>query len=138
MAWVTPELAGPGANADSDSLTAAATEEAAADLASYAHWFAADAIVSYDAQGGYGHPDHIACHHIARAAARLTGVRFVEVASEPGADVRPLDQYRAVVTEALACYRSQLRIEGDDVVHVGGQRHPIPTTVALRAGSGGD
>lgn len=130
MVWVTPEVAGPGEDAGPDSLTSASIDEAAADLASYAAWFEADALVSYDEFGGYGHPDHVACHHIARAAAEQAGIGFAEVVSNA---VEPtLDQYRDQVAEALSCYRSQLRIDGDDVVHVGGQRHPIPTTAAVR------
>ncbi len=132
MVWVTPDLAGPGADAGPDALTAAATDEAAADLAAYAAWFAADALVSYDHRGGYGHPDHVACHHIARAAAARLGIGFVEVVSE--AEHPRLDQYRDQVAEALRCHRSQLRIDGDEVVHVGGQRQPIPTVAAVRDG----
>ena len=130
MVWVTPELAGPGEDAGPDSLTAASVDEAAADLASYAVWFRADALVSYDESGGYGHPDHVACHYIAKAAAGQLGIGFVELVS--GVEEPRLDQYRDQVAEALSSYRSQLRIDGDEVVHVGGQRHPIPTTAAVR------
>ena len=28
----------------------------------------ADVLTGYDANGGYGHPDHVAVHHVARAA----------------------------------------------------------------------
>ena len=136
MAWVTPEVAGPGADAGPDSLTSASIDDAAADLASYAAWFGADALVSYDEFGGYGHPDHVACHHIAKAAAERAGIGFAEVIS--GAEEPRLDQYRDQVAEALLCYRSQLRIDGDDVVHVGGQRHPIPTVAAVRDGNSRD
>lgn len=132
MVWVTPEVAGPGEDAGADSLTSASIGEAAADLAGYAAWFGADALVSYDEFGGYGHPDHVACHHIAKAAAEQAGIGFAEVVS--GAAEPTLDQYRGQVARALSCYRSQLRVEGDDVVHVGGQRHPIPTVAAVRDG----
>ncbi len=52
-----------------------------------------EVVLSYDADGGYGHPDHIAAHQLARAAAaRATSVRrFFAV-------VRPAD----VVRDALA------------------------------------
>ncbi len=38
-------------------------------------------VLSYDADGGYGHPDHVAAHHIARAAAERCPVvhRFYAV-----------------------------------------------------------
>lgn len=134
MAWVTPQLAGPGADAGPDALTAAAVDEAASDLAAYAVRFAPDLLVSYQADGGYGHPDHVACHRIAAEAARRTGVRFAEVLSHPPEGPSPLDRYLDLVTEALRCYRSQLTVDGDEVVHVGGQRHPIPTAAALQGG----
>ena len=132
MAWVTPELAGPGPQAGPEALTAASVAEAADDLVSYATWFDAEVLVSYDRFGGYGHPDHVACHHIAVLAAEQAGIGFVEIVSRQPGGPGPLDRYRELVAEALASYRSQLRIDGSDVVHVGGQRHPIPTAVELR------
>src|SRR5690606_28048108 len=38
----------------------------------------ATAVVSYDEQGGYGHPDHVLAHRAAREAAALAGVAFLE------------------------------------------------------------
>ena len=38
-----------------------------------------DAIVSYDARGGYGHPDHIRAHDAARQAAEVYGVPFYAI-----------------------------------------------------------
>jgi LmbE family N-acetylglucosaminyl deacetylase len=38
----------------------------------------ADALVHYDDNGIYGHPDHLAVHQIGAAAARLTGVTGYE------------------------------------------------------------
>ncbi len=138
MRWLdeAETLAGPGGRAGADSLTAAPVEEAAADLAAYLRFFAADTLVAYDHHGGYGHPDHVACHHIARAAAALTGTPLVEVVSEPllpvpGAKEVALPQWLPAVQRALGHYASQLRVEGDEVVHVGGQGQPIATTVWL-------
>ncbi len=148
MAWVTETVAGPAETAGADSLTAAATDEAAADLAAYLRWFGAGMLVSYDAHGGYGHPDHIACHRIAQAAATLAGVPLWEVVSDVPAvpeEVRgasrhegpaasyELPQYLPTVQRALGHYASQLRVDGTEVVHVGGQRQPIATTVRLKA-----
>lgn len=135
MVWVTPTLAGPGTDAGPDALTTADVDEAAADLAAYVEWFRAEVVVGYDELGGYGHPDHVACHWIGRAAAGLAGTGWVEVISDPTVDpdaAVALDQHRDLVAQALRQYRSQLRIEGEDVVHVGGQRHPIPTEIAVR------
>jgi N-acetyl-1-D-myo-inositol-2-amino-2-deoxy-alpha-D-glucopyranoside deacetylase len=138
MRWLdeAETLAGPGGQAGADSLTSAPVAEAAADLAAYLDHYAADALVAYDHHGGYGHPDHVACHHIARAASRLAGVSLVEVVSEPllpvpWAEELVLPQWLPAVQRALRHHASQLTVEGTEVVHVGGQRQPIVTTVWL-------
>ena len=43
----------------------------------------ADIVVGYDAQGGYGHPDHIAVHHVASAARALAGTPLLLEATVP-------------------------------------------------------
>jgi N-acetyl-1-D-myo-inositol-2-amino-2-deoxy-alpha-D-glucopyranoside deacetylase len=138
MRWLdeTETVAGPGGRAGPDSLTSATVAEAAADLAAYLAEAHADALFGYDAHGGYGHPDHVACHHIAVEAARLAAVPLYLVVSEPllpvdGAEAFTLPQYLPAVQEALRHHASQLTVEGAEVVHVGGQRQPIVTTVWL-------
>ncbi len=54
------------------------TEEAAHRLAALLHEERADLLLGYDAHGGYGHPDHVKVHEVARRAARLTGTRLLE------------------------------------------------------------
>ncbi|HSK32555.1 MAG TPA: PIG-L family deacetylase [Propionicimonas sp.] len=136
MRWLdeAETLAGPGGDAGPDALTSVPVEQAAADLAAYLRSWAADTLVTYDRHGGYGHPDHVACHHIARTAADLAGTPLVEVVSEPllpvhGAEEVALPQWLPAVQRALGHYASQLSVEGAEVVHVGGQRQPIVTTV---------
>src|SRR5690606_41155131 len=58
--------------------------EAVDDLASVVAEISPDAIVSYDANGGYGHPDHVRAHEIALAAAQRFGTPFFEIVP-PGA-----------------------------------------------------
>ncbi len=139
MRWLdaAETLAGPDAAAGPDSLTAAPVADAAADLAAYLGWFGADVVVSYDAHGGYGHPDHVACHRIAAAAALRTGVPLREVVSEPllplpAAHRLDLAEHLPRVRRALRRHASQFTVDGDEVVHAGGQRRPILTTVHLR------
>src|SRR6202046_4330811 len=48
-------------------------EEAADALAKVIEEVAADVIVTYDANGFYGHPDHIQAHRVTRRAHELTG-----------------------------------------------------------------
>ena len=136
MRWLdeTETVAGPGDQAGPDALTGAPAAELAADIAAYARAIHADALVSYDAHGGYGHPDHVALHEPSRVAAAELGVPFWEVASDPDSTGERIDtpQLLAVLQEALRHYASQLTVDDADVVHVGGQRQPIRTSFSLR------
>ncbi|MER7273123.1 PIG-L family deacetylase [Dactylosporangium sp. NPDC000244] len=53
-------------------------DEAAARLAAILTSERADVLTGYDANGGYGHPDHLQVHRVARAAAALTGTPLLE------------------------------------------------------------
>lgn len=136
MRWLdaAETIAGPGDSAGPDSLTSASGDELAADIGAYAASVRADLVITYDADGGYGHPDHVALHAPTRRAAALQGADFLEVASHPGADGLAVggEQYRTWIISALRCYASQLTVDGHDVVHVGGQRQPIAVTCVLR------
>jgi N-acetyl-1-D-myo-inositol-2-amino-2-deoxy-alpha-D-glucopyranoside deacetylase len=129
MVWVSPGVAGPAPNADASALVNAGFQEPAADLAAFCRSWDASALVSYADDGGYGHPDHVACHHIARLAATELGIGFWEIVSNPPSP--PVEPPSALKT-ALACYRTQLTLDGNELVHVGGQRQPIATNVELR------
>lgn len=54
------------------------TEEAAARLAELIREENASLLFSYDAQGSYGHRDHVKVHEVGALAAKLTGVRVLE------------------------------------------------------------
>jgi N-acetyl-1-D-myo-inositol-2-amino-2-deoxy-alpha-D-glucopyranoside deacetylase len=60
-------------NDDPNCFWQASVEEAAAELAKIIDEVAADVIVTYDANGFYGHPDHIQAHRVAWRANQLTG-----------------------------------------------------------------
>ncbi len=53
-------------------------EEAAVRLAGLLTDERADLLLSYDPQGGYGHPDHVRVHQVGARAAQLAGVRVVQ------------------------------------------------------------
>lgn len=53
------------------SFHAAPTDEAAGRLAAILDEEDADVLVGYDWHGGYGHPDHVKVHHVARRAVEL-------------------------------------------------------------------
>lgn len=70
---------GEPANEDPLCFAQADLESAAQRLADILTQESADALSIYDDHGGYGHPDHVAVHHVGRRAAEIAGVaRVVE------------------------------------------------------------
>ena len=55
------------------SFVSSSVEEAADRLAAILREVGADVLTSYDAHGGYGHPDHVRVHAVAARAAQLAG-----------------------------------------------------------------
>ncbi|MEO7070136.1 MAG: PIG-L family deacetylase [Nostocoides sp.] len=137
MRWVTPTVAGPSDETDARSFTAAPVDEAADDLATYVRSVGPDALLTYDADGGYGHPDHVRLHEVAVRTAHETGVPLLVLAGgRPPPDATwewyDLAAHRPAVAAALSHHATQLRVDGADVVHQGGQREPIATRIGLR------
>lgn len=137
MEWGPDGRAVAAPDAGRDALTRTPAVEALNDLLAAAHDAGARGIVSYDDGGGYGHPDHVFAHRIARAVAHALGLPFWEIVSDPAAaveaeavhDVTPwLDRKVA----ALRAHATQLTVDGDEIVHVGGQRQPIGAQEAFR------
>jgi N-acetyl-1-D-myo-inositol-2-amino-2-deoxy-alpha-D-glucopyranoside deacetylase len=134
MAWVRPGLAGPADDAGTDAFARAPLDEATEDVSALLTAVGAGLVISYAPDGGYGHPDHVRTHEAALGAARRAGVPFAELTPEPGPGVEwfALEHRRAVMTTALEHHRSQLTVDGDHLVHSGGQRQPIEPSVGLR------
>ncbi|RJL30894.1 PIG-L deacetylase family protein [Bailinhaonella thermotolerans] len=57
--------------------------EAAGRLAAILREERAEVLLSYDANGGYGHPDHVRVHEVGRLAAELAGTRVVLESTMP-------------------------------------------------------
>lgn len=137
MVWVREGLAGPADAGDEHSLTSGDIEDEVADLMALVQAWQPDLVVGYDLGGGYGHPDHVRLHHVARIAAARSGVRFAEVRDEPGFDVEWFDlpETLPTVVEALRQHQTQLTVQpsGTEIVHSGGQREGIVTSVGLAA-----
>ena len=141
MRWVTPSVAGPGDDAGPDAFTSAPPDEAAADLASFLTWWRADLVISYESDGGYGHPDHVHMHHVARRAAERVPLPFAEVVSIPRDGTAPpqhgvewfdlTDRYDQLLP-ALLAHASQFTVTGRDAVHSGGQREPLQLRTGVR------
>lgn len=140
MRWIREGVAGPAEDAPSDCFTAATPDEAAADLSAYVTATMPEVLISYDEGGGYGHPDHVRAHEVTRAVARARGIPMLEVippGRQVGGDPDAIDwtdasDQLARVQDALRAHATQVRVDGSDVVHVGGQREPIVTLVGLR------
>ena len=141
MRWITPTVAGPGGQAGPDAFTAAEVAEAAADLAAFLRFWRADLVVSYESDGGYGHPDHVHAHHVGVHAAELAGVPFAEVVSIPRDGSQPasagvewfdFDGYYHELMPALTAHASQFTVDGRDAIHSGGQREPLQLRTGVR------
>jgi N-acetyl-1-D-myo-inositol-2-amino-2-deoxy-alpha-D-glucopyranoside deacetylase len=71
--WRDSGMMGLPDNDDPRCFWQADTGEAAGELAAIIREVGADVIVTYDANGFYGHPDHIQAHRVAWRAFELTG-----------------------------------------------------------------
>jgi N-acetyl-1-D-myo-inositol-2-amino-2-deoxy-alpha-D-glucopyranoside deacetylase len=80
MAWLEPGIAGAGsAGPRPGTLVDADLGDAAESLAEVLREVRPQVVVTYDPQGGYGHPDHIKTHEITTAAVDLVAAdHFVE------------------------------------------------------------
>ncbi|WP_166404802.1 PIG-L family deacetylase [Labedella endophytica] len=134
MEWVRPGLAGPAADAGPDAFAETSVDEQVADLLALAENVCPDAVIGYGPDGGYGHPDHVRAHVIAAAVARSVGVPFLELAHDrdPGVEWFDLEHRRTAMTDALRHHRSQVTVDGSELVHSGGQRQAIEPSVGLR------
>jgi LmbE family N-acetylglucosaminyl deacetylase len=61
-------MAGTPQNLDPQSLTMADFDEAVGKIVAHIRQERPDVVVTFDHMGGYGHPDHIAIHYLAKAA----------------------------------------------------------------------
>lgn len=155
MQWGPDGWAVPADDVPHTALTNADLDEVTADVLALIAAIDPELVVSYDARGGYGHPDHVRAHRAARAAAALAGIGFAEcLPAGPGSRAETADAdgivraedtgggevvavdvsaQRARVVRALRCYRTQLEsVTEDHLVHVGGQRQELASVEYYR------
>jgi N-acetyl-1-D-myo-inositol-2-amino-2-deoxy-alpha-D-glucopyranoside deacetylase len=134
MRWVRPGLAGPSDAARPDSLSMAAPDEVTGDVIAAIQAWHPDLVVSYDASGGYGHPDHVRIRESSLSAATICKVPFMELTADRSREVLWFDGSDRVdvLKCAIACHASQVRLDGEDLVHSGGQRTSLRSSVGLR------
>jgi len=121
----------PLESVDGLSLTAAEEGEVAADIAAVILDVQPDVVVSYAADGGYGHPDHVRTAAAARTAADVLGVAFYAVDSE-GARRGPVVVDPAPVLDrkrrALEAHATQVAVTGDEYALSSGGPKPLAAT----------
>ncbi len=113
-----------------DALCAADLGEVAADLATVIDAVKPGAVISYDSNGGYGHPDHVRAHAAARRAANVMGVPFWTVDTDAETSSLRVD-VSAVLdrkTAALTAHRTQIVVEGERFSLSSGPSRPIDRT----------
>lgn len=134
MQWVREGLAGPAEDSGPESLTAADLDEAVEDLTAGIRAVSPDVVVTYDDHGGYGHPDHVRVHELTKAACARVGVPLLEVLSDAEAEGEwfDLERWLPRVARALEHHRTQVTVDGRDVIHSGGQREPIQLRIGVR------
>ena len=82
-------MMGTPSNDHPDAFWRADVDDAAQRLADLLTEEAADVLTVYDANGGYGHPDHIQVHRVGHRAAERAGTsRVFEATIEPRPDHR--------------------------------------------------
>jgi N-acetyl-1-D-myo-inositol-2-amino-2-deoxy-alpha-D-glucopyranoside deacetylase len=107
MVWVGTARAGAGEHVPDGAFVAAPLEEAAGRLAGLLRARRPALVVTYDPEGGYGHPDHVRTHEVT--------MRAVELASGDGWE--PAVWWRRTGRAALAAgYRALASIAHDDLV----------------------
>ncbi len=151
MRWIRAGLAGPVEDTDDQSLVAAPLDEVTEDVTALIEWLTPSLVVSYDENGGYGHPDHVRIREAALAASGAQAIPFAEILpaatptappdgdedapAGPGstdAEYFRLDAHLETLKAALASHATQLTVDGAEIIHSGGQRQPIETAVGLR------
>lgn len=133
MAWGPDGMAVSAPDTSEAALTRAPATEIINDLLHGVLSLECDAIVSYNDEGGYGHPDHVLAHRAARAVAAAIDVPFWEIVPGSALDQGDTEVEAYDVSEwterkiaALRMHGTQLTVISDEEMeHVGGQRDDI-------------
>lgn len=132
MQWSPDGRAVPASEVSPRALTRATLAEVVGDAVAFAEDVQAQAIVSYDEFGGYGHPDHVLAHDVSRAVAQALRLPFWAVL---GSEVTPQNPVALDVAawltqkkHAMAAHETQLIIDDNEFVLTGGQRHAVAVT----------
>ena len=141
----------PRAIPDPASLTSADIGEVTADIAAVISGLKPDVVISYNARGGYGHPDHIRVHQATRRAAEVMAVPFYAIEPPDSAATATLNTATLDTAtlstatlsidagamldrkrSALLAHRSQLTVDGARFALSTGEYAPIETVERFR------
>jgi LmbE family N-acetylglucosaminyl deacetylase len=114
------------------------TEEAAQQLAAILEEEQVDVLLGYDANGGYGHPDHKKVHEVARRAAQLAGTpRLLEATVPRDTITRAIDIaariYRFPPTFDRASFDRAFSARRDITHRINVRRHIRAKRASMRA-----
>lgn len=125
-------MAGAVANQDPRSFWQASLEEAVWRLLALVVRYRPDVLITYDAQGGYGHPDHLTAHRVTRETWRLARGKlwgpagFYTIAPNPEGFHRTLEaldeRYRTPEVVAEVARASNLHPDAVERAVRGGSR----------------
>jgi LmbE family N-acetylglucosaminyl deacetylase len=117
-------MAGTPENADPRALHNAAPDNVVAPLVAAIRERRPDVIATWDASGGYGHPDHVAIHHHATAAfhASADAAQFPN-AGEPWSTKRLF--YTAMPIEEFGRIMEEMRKNGIEMPDFSGDGGPF-------------
>ncbi len=88
LGYVDSGMMGTDGNDDPQSFWRAPMDEAVGRLVAQIRSFKPDVLITYDAFGGYGHPDHIQTHRVALLAAEACAIRALYPEAGPPWRVR--------------------------------------------------
>lgn len=124
MAWLADGVAGSADELPDRAFVAAPLDEAAARLARVLRERRPDVVVTYEPDGGYGHPDHVRAH--------LVTTRAVQLAAQSGDGSRrahavPVLLWAAQDAAALRAGRAALARTGAAHAAAGGAADAAPS-----------
>ncbi len=117
MVWAADGRAALPPDPGPDAFAAADVDAAAQHLLPVLHEVRPDVVLTYDAGGGYGHPDHEQAHRVAvRAVALAPGpvvLTIVAAGTPPGPDEVRCggEELRAVKAAALRAHATQVVVD---------------------------
>ncbi|HEY3954294.1 MAG TPA: N-acetyl-1-D-myo-inositol-2-amino-2-deoxy-alpha-D-glucopyranoside deacetylase [Streptosporangiaceae bacterium] len=132
--WRDSGMIGTAGNDDPRCFWRAGIDEAAAALAAVIAEVRPQVLVSYDSNGGYGHPDHIQAHRVTGRAFELAAagphrVAKLYAAAAPDAAGATTEigatSYLPAKIAAMRAHATQITVEGSRFALSNGVPHPL-------------